>query len=195
MHPRAIDGYKITEITLEGDFEPGDEKVFRSALLTVDDDYGPLVVFMNSPGGDLKAGIDIGNAIWTNELKTVVLKDSICASVCALAWLSGRPRYMALGAGIGFHAPTRVDDPDLADSVGSALTGGYLNERGFTTGAIAYMTEMQPDEMRWLTPADASELGIYIEIWDFKVEPVGSVNSFGTNSSRMDDPFKLSKSR
>ena len=180
-----VDEQEITFITVNGDFKPGDEKSFRQAALTVGD-Y-PLV-FLKSPGGDLKAGIDIGRTIWTNEFSTVVLKDTICASACALVWLAGRPRYMAIGAQIGFHAPTRVDDPDrLADSVGSALTGSYLAELGLTTGAIAYIMEMGPDEMRWLTPDDAARLGIYTQVWDFELEPEGVVDSFGSRSSPMMD--------
>ena len=180
-----VDGERITRISVEGELKPGDEKVFRSALLTVDDDYLPIV-FLNSPGGDLNAGIEIGNTIWTNEFVTVVLDDAICASACALAWLGGRPRYVELGSAIGFHAPTRVDDPERnPDSVGSAVTGGYLNQLGFKTGAIAYMTELGPDEMRWLTPEDAQRLGIYYEVWDYAFEALGSVNSYRNSSSRL----------
>jgi hypothetical protein len=122
-------------------------------------------VFLNSPGGDLKAGMEIGKTIWINEFMTVV-EDGMCTSACALAWLAGRPRAATANAEIGFHAPTRADDPDRrADSVGSAFVGGYLAELGFKAGAIAFMTEPGPDEMNWLTSAEARGLGIYIEDW------------------------------
>ena len=79
-----------------------------------------------------------------------------------------------------------VDDPERnPDSVGSAVTGGYLNQLGFKTGAIAYMTELGPDEMRWLTPEDAERLGIYYEVWDYAFEALGSVNSYRNSSSRL----------
>jgi len=159
---REIDGQKFNVVRVEGDFKPGDDKSFKQALLTVD---GAVVVSFESPGGDLDAGMEIGRTIWTNQFMTVV-EDGTCASACALAWLAGRPRYATRNANIGFHAPTRTDDPDrLADSVGSAFVGGYLTELGFTAGAIAFMTEQGPDEMNWLSSDKSRSLGIYVEDW------------------------------
>ncbi len=67
---------------------------------------------------------------------------------------------------IGFHAPTRADDPNRrANSIGSAFVGGYLTELGFTAPAIAYMIERGPDEMNWLTSEEARSFGIYVEEW------------------------------
>jgi tetratricopeptide (TPR) repeat protein len=159
---REIDGQMFNVVSVEGDFKPGDDKSFKQALLTVD---GAVVVSFESPGGDLDAGMEIGRTIWTNQFMTVV-EDGTCASACALAWLAGRPRYATRNANIGFHAPTRTDDPDrLADSVGSAFVGGYLTELGFTDAAIAYINEPGPDEMNWLSFEKARGLGIYVEDW------------------------------
>ena len=145
------------------DIKPGDEAYFKRALLTVLDPV--VIVSLQSPGGDLRAGMEIGRTIWSNQYQTVV-REGICASACALAWLAGRPRYAARDVSIGFHAPTRADDPDRKpDSVGSAFVGGYLTEIGFTKTAIAYMTEREPDDMNWLTSGEAKSLGVYVEDW------------------------------
>lgn len=161
---RQIKGVEVEWVAVEGGFEPEDERFFKQALLTV---VGPeVVVSLKSDGGDLQAGMAIGRTIWSNGYSTVV-KSGKCASACALAWLAGRPRFAAPGAEIGFHAPTRVDDPDRkADSAGSALVGGYLTELGFRESAIIFMTEKQPDDMNWLKSDGARSLGIYVEDWD-----------------------------
>jgi hypothetical protein len=65
-------------------------------------------VTLRSDGGNVVAGITIGEAIRLKGFSSVV--DGRCASACALAWLGGTPRYMADGAQIGFHA---AFDPDL----------------------------------------------------------------------------------
>ena len=77
---------------VKGDIETGDDRYFRQALLAAD--TNDLLVSLESNGGDLAAGIAIGRAIWLSEAATVV-EDAECASACALAWLAGRPRYMA----------------------------------------------------------------------------------------------------
>jgi hypothetical protein len=156
-------GNRAAFITVQGDLKSGDERAFKQAVLTVD---GPVVVVsLQSRGGDLRAGMEIGRTIRSNQFETVV-EEGVCASACALAWLAGRPRYAGLDASIGFHAPTRTDDPArAADSVGSAFVGAYLQELGLTAAAIEYMTEAGPDEMNWLTSDEARGLGIYVEQW------------------------------
>ncbi len=137
LSDRQLSGQMIALITVEGELKAGDEKSFKQAVLAAD---APIIVSLKSPGGDLNAGIEIGRAIWSNQLRTVV-QDDVCASACAIAWLAGRPRYATANAHIGFHAPMKADDiSHKVDAVGSAFVGGYLNELGFTKAAIAYMT-------------------------------------------------------
>jgi hypothetical protein len=150
----------VVMITLEGELKPGDNKSFTRAA--IDAEYA--IVALSSPGGDLQAGMEIGKTIRIKEFATLVPRDFSCASACALAWLAGQPRYMEPGARIGFHAPSRADDPNSrADSAGSAIVGAYLNKLGLPSRAIAYFTEKQPDEMQWLTFEDADRLGIYVK--------------------------------
>lgn len=154
------DGQEIDLITLEGELKPGDNSSFAQAAIYAEN----AIVILSSPGGDLQAGMEIGEIIRIKEYSTLVPKDFSCASVCALAWLAGQPRYMEPGARIGFHAPRRTDDPtNRADSAGSALVGAYLSKLGLPSRAIAYFTEKQPDDMQWLTLKDADRLGIYVK--------------------------------
>jgi len=166
---RQIDGQDTTVVSISGDIESGDDKYFRQALLAVDTD--DVLVSLESDGGDLQAGIDIGRAIWFREAATVV-EDGICASACALAWLAGRPRFKSATARIGFHAPWRGDpDRPEASTAGSAVVGGYLRDLGLTSAAIRYINEPGPDELRWLTPEDAEALNISLKPWPEEMPP------------------------
>ncbi len=160
---RTIGGRDTSVVTLVGDIGPGDDRPFRQALLAVDTD--DVLVSLESDGGNLDAGIAIGRAIWLREAATVVERGT-CASACALAWLAGRPRYMAAKARIGFHAPWRGDpDRPQASTAGSAVVGGYLRDLGLTSAAIEYINEPGPHELRWLTPEEAEKINIALRPW------------------------------
>lgn len=60
-------------------------------------------VFLDSPGGDLFAGISLGQIIYRQGLSTIVNK-SECASACALAFLAGHKRVAITATEkFGFH--------------------------------------------------------------------------------------------
>lgn len=155
----VIDDEPVSFITIEGEIEFGDEA--RFADLAIGLPHG--IVLLNSPGGNVHAGIEIGKAIRLKGFGTAVAGGHHCASACALAWLGGIQRMMSSDSAVGFHAVYLDSDPDrLADSVGNALVGAYLNSIGLAPQAIAYITEAQPREMRWLSFEDARAVGIEV---------------------------------
>ena len=158
-----IDGERVSFITIDGEIEFGDEARFVDLAIGLPDG----MVLLNSPGGNVNAGIEIGKAIRLKGFKTAAIDAYSCASACALAWLGGTMRFMAIDAAVGFHAVYLADDPmRKADSVGNALVGAYLNQLGLTQQAIAYITGAQPQEMRWLSFADARAVGIEVVALD-----------------------------
>jgi hypothetical protein len=72
---------------------------------------------------------------------------------------------MGEGSTVGFHAAYRETGrrTPVADSVGNALVGAYLNQLGLSATAIAYITEPDPTDIRWLTFSDAAKIGITVE--------------------------------
>src|SRR5262245_48702704 len=67
------------------------------------------IVSLQSEGGKVVEGIQIGEAIRLKKFVTLVPAGSYCASACALAWLGGARRFMATTARIGFHAAYNAD--------------------------------------------------------------------------------------
>ncbi len=154
-----IDGEPVSFITVEGQLEAGDEVRFADLAIRLPSG----AVLFGSPGGDLNAGIEIGKAIRLKGFVTMAVEPYGCASACALAWLGGMTRFMGADYAIGFHAVYLASDPNrLADSVGNALVGAYLNQIGMTPQAIAYITEVQPQGMRWMSFEDAQSIGIAV---------------------------------
>ncbi len=117
------------------------------------------VVLLNSEGGDLLAGLSIGDLIRAKKFTTAVKRDDACASVCGLVWLSGVQRFLEPGARVGFRAASEASEP------GSASLGAYLNAIGLPDRATKYITEAAPEGMSWLDHVQAGKLGIAISAW------------------------------
>jgi hypothetical protein len=118
-------------------------------------------VVFNSDGGNLHVGLGIGRAIRLKEFSTMVPMNGTCASACELAWLAGLRKSIDTGARVGFHAAYIQNNGEARETgTGNALAGAYLNQLGLTQSAIAYVTEAAPENMKWLTPEDARNLGI-----------------------------------
>ena len=149
-----------TDIIVLGQINYGDDRQFE-AIIPPD---AQTTVVLNSPGGNLAAGLAIGWSIHTHGFATVVRVYDDCSSVCALAWLGGKPRYIQEGARIGFHAAYDADTLEVTGS-GNAIVGAYLNQLGLSIQAIAWLTSAQPDQVADLSFAKAQELGITVRHW------------------------------
>lgn len=144
-------------ITFYGDIEKGDDALFD--ILTPDCRGGG--VLLKSNGGNLLAGLKIGELIREKGLETAVSYDATCASACALAWLGGTKRYMFKESLIGFHAAYVSDGVEARESgVGNALVGAYLTRLGLSVETVIFATIAKPNEMNWLDYFAAKEVGI-----------------------------------
>ncbi len=147
-------------IFIEGDIVLGDEKTFANVALG----HENAIVVLSSDGGNLHAGIEIGKSIRLKGFSTFVTDGQGCASACALAWLGGRSRAMSASARVGFHAAhTLQGEQKITTSVGNALVGAYVAQLGLPERAVIYVTSAAPDEIRWLTFADAQRVGIEVK--------------------------------
>ncbi len=147
-------------IAIDGDFVLGDEKKFIDLALSSKN----ALVVLQSRGGNLYAGIEIGRAIHLKGFATLVPDGVGCASACALAWLGGIPRFMGETGKVGFHAVYTTEGGQAAiSSGGNALVGAYLNQLGLSTSAVLYITSPPPEGMQWLNFADARRIGIDVQ--------------------------------
>src|SRR5688572_8104103 len=87
-------------VLLRGTMTGSDIDAFRTKTTGMQD----ALVVLQSDGGSLIAGIEIGKIIRLKNYFTVVPAKSRCASACAVAWLGGTRRFLEGDAKIGFHA-------------------------------------------------------------------------------------------
>jgi hypothetical protein len=145
----------LNAIAIDGTIVPGDSDKFDAVAARV---TGSTVVLLGSPGGIVDDGLNIGLTIRDKGFGTAVPDDTVCASMCGLIWLAGKPRFLTESSKIGFHAASRSNGEESGQ--GNALVGAYLAKLGLSYRAIAYLTDAAPDDMRWLNPDDAERVGI-----------------------------------
>lgn len=102
---------------IEGTIERGDAKQVKAltAALTQGRDE-ILAVSLNSPGGDVQAGMDIARHLQSLKLQVVtnvMTSDGhpgSCASACSYIYLGGSFRYLNEGSRLGVHQFRYVQD-------------------------------------------------------------------------------------
>jgi len=156
-------------LTLDGGIEQGDDVKFDQFLKQ--NSVNSAVLALNSPGGNLAAGLAIGRRVHESGYATIVPDNMMCGSVCAAIWLAGVPRQYQGKSRIGFHSAYTVDKKGKvigATGMGNALLGSYYAHLGLNDMAIAYLTEASgaADQARWLTVGDANKLGIEVKLYE-----------------------------
>lgn len=154
-----------TAILVAGDFAYGDGERFERLSATTS--RGATVIF-DSPGGNLLAGLAIGETIHAKGFTTLVSEGGLCASACAIAWLGGTKRLLAPGARLGFHAASGSDGVSAG---GNALVGAYMARLGLSQKAVFALTSADPNDMAWLDLPSAKTLGISV---DYYAGPLGA---------------------
>jgi len=123
------------------------------------------IIRLESNGGSLVAGIQIGETIRLKGFQTLVPAGARCASACAMAWLGGTQRFMGPNARIGLHLASNAKSAQ-GTGVANALLGAYLNRVGLPYSAVVYITQSVPQSVTWLSIADAKRLGIEVSPLD-----------------------------
>ena len=142
--------------------------------------YPPGAIRLNSLGGNLTAGIALGEKIRALGLSTEVgstqgnaeKTQGICASACAYAFLGGKARVLEDSARLGFHrfySPLAVDNAKAKLFSGEDLDNTqkllallllYTISMGVDARIVVLATTAGHDEVYWVTQKDAQELRI-----------------------------------
>ena len=69
------------------------------------DGFFPIFVYMNSRGGKIKSGYDIGRIFQDYRVTTIIGRGQRCSSACAIAFLGGQLRHMYNNSIVMFHSP------------------------------------------------------------------------------------------
>lgn len=135
--------------------------------------HSSAVVLMNSNGGLLLPGLEIGKAIRLKGFTTVVPEGFQCASACALAWLAGTPRFMSPNGRVGFHAAyLEADGRRMPTSTGNALVGAYLNAAAMPRGLMGRQVSVKVG-MGVQINSSGTEQGRMLSFREITVFPAG----------------------
>lgn len=165
--PRSASGLArdATIVHLEGEIDAGAPDRLSKALEGIE---GSIVVWLNSPGGNLFAGMQLGRVIrsrggWTHVINPRTLLAGECYSACAMTFLGGVYRFNDNGARYGVHRaalPTRAaGSPDLVGELSPAV-GAYMREMGVDDRLLTLWGKAAPDEMYVLSQREAEDLRV-----------------------------------
>lgn len=142
----------------------GDEvtpKQFRDELNA---HSGDLTVRINSPGGDVYAGVSIYNALTEYDGNVTVKVDGMAASIASVIAMAGDDIQMLPGSQMMVHKPWTVamgNSDDLEEvvaylkKVGENVTSIYTERTGLSTERVSELLDAET----WLNPEEAVELG------------------------------------
>lgn len=158
-------------------------------------------IVINSPGGSVLAGIQLGAIIRKHELQTAVarsvkkagafssLEPGDCASACVLAFAGGVERSVVAPSRIGVHQMSidhkslykagvvSVDTLDLSFAASQILVGltvSHFIAMGIDPSIVQMMTTKAPSEIRWLSEAELASTKIRYDpkaFHDWAIEP------------------------
>jgi hypothetical protein len=166
--PRSESGvFRDTALVyLDGRIDAGAPERLTKALETIN---GRIAIWLNSPGGNLFAGMQLGRVIRKHGASTHIIDSRTllpgeCYSACSLAFLGGVYRFNDNGARYGVHRASlrggpRTGDPDLDQDLSSAIRA-YIREMGVDVRLLDLWVKARPDEMYVLSEREARNLGV-----------------------------------
>ena len=165
--PRSkSDGIRDTALVyLDGRIDADAPRRLSEALEGVD---GRIAVWLNSPGGNLFAGMQLGRIIRRHGASTHIidhrtLRPGKCYSACAMTFLGGVYRFNDNGARYGVHRASLLVGPtgevDLGPHLSTAI-GSYIHEMGVDPRLLDLCMKARRDEMYVLSAQEAKDLGV-----------------------------------
>jgi hypothetical protein len=154
-----------TLVYLDGRIDAAAPSRLSKALDGID---GKSAVWLNSPGGNLFAGMQLGRIIRKHGASTHIvnyrtLLPGECYSACSLAFLGGVYRFANNGAHYGVHRASLQAGPRADGDLGqdlSAAIRSYIREMGVDARLFDLWVKAAPDEMYVLSQQQARDLGV-----------------------------------
>jgi hypothetical protein len=147
-------------VWLKGEIDKSDYEKFYNATMAIPP--GKAMVILDSPGGNVLAGVAIGGLIHANSYTTIVDNGAVCVSMCSAIWLAGKRRFIEAGAFLGFHSTSIAG---TRSESGNQVMREYYHNIGLRSDAIDVLLSYDPRTVNWLSVELSRVLGITYEIW------------------------------
>lgn len=170
----------------------GDEvtpKQFRDEL---NEHRGDLTVRVNSPGGDVYAGIQIYNMLKDHDGQITVVVDALAASIASVIAMAGDKIVMNTGSQMMIHKPWTMaigdsDDmretADYLEKVGDSIIPIYASRTGKTKEEISALLEGD----YWMNADEAVEMGFADEAIEGKTRLSDSIRNALRNITEVEN--------
>ncbi|SFF42346.1 hypothetical protein SAMN05216566_11283 [Aureimonas phyllosphaerae] len=155
LAPFRFDPKRPDIVELDGALTSGAALAFRRTLLAAPN---ARLLVLNSPGGDVDAGLLIADDVHTRKLDTLIPDGSTCASACSYIFLAGHERQADGRLGVHQMWSERPNLQSAQMSVADVID--TLDRFGTPTGVITIMFRTPPDDMHFFTPDEVARFGI-----------------------------------
>ena len=153
-----FDGYIAQDSWFDDDITP---KQFKSELIDSETD---IVVWLNSPGGDVFAASQIYNMLKEYKGKVTIKIDGVAASAASVIAMAGNEILMSPVAMMMIHNPSTVifgeasdlqTGIDMLSEVKESIINAYEQKTGLQRSKISKMMDAET----WFSSKKAVELG------------------------------------
>lgn len=160
----------------------GDEvtpKLFRDDLKA---GTGNIIVWINSPGGDVFAAAQIYNMLMEYTGKVTVKIDGLAASAASVIAMAGGDVYMSPVSMLMIHNPSTIAIGDseemlrakaLLDEVKESIINAYELKSGLSRSKLSHLMDAET----WMNANKAIELGFADKLLFSEKEPPGAPES------------------
>jgi len=131
-------------------------RIFSQLMYLEGESKEPVKLFINSPGGDVNAGLFIYDTLQAMEAPVDVYCTGLAASMAAVIFAGGRKGHRFIFP----HSKTMIHEPMIQGGVGGSATSilnvssSILKTRGILEEILAIHTEKSMDEIREETSYD-----------------------------------------
>lgn len=177
---KRMSGIDTVYIFLSGVIDANSPK--RLANVLKDERNHFADVYINSPGGNLLAGMELGRQLRQSgatvnigiggvkprkdlkEMPFIDVKPGICFSACSLTFLGGVYRFISEGSKFGVHrfysnSGPSPDDLALGQML-SATISSYIRDMGVSGDLFNYMVTAGPEEMFVIPKNELKKLNV-----------------------------------
>jgi len=168
------------DVFVSGEIDKSSPEKFRKAVNGLEK-YG-VEIHLDSPGGNLVAGIELGRLIRKFGFNTSINKQtsdvytfekSECFSACAMTFLGGSFRYISEGSLYGVHrfyndSKTSKNDLDTGQILNTLITN-YIIEMGVNPSLLNLIIQADKNQMYILSSKELQSLNV-VNFGRFKPE-------------------------
>jgi hypothetical protein len=116
-------------------------------------------VLLDSPGGHVKAAMDVADLIRARNLDTYVSR--MCASACTIAYLAGHQRFATETARLGFH---QAHGPGLSAASSDQVLRAAYQRYSLPPAFLAHVLRTPPQELWVPDLAELRRVGVVTDV-------------------------------